>query len=447
MEDVVRYIKPFGRFLYLVYPNETSFEKLHEVPDYTSEAIPAFIILVIIEQLVLWLQGKSVFRISDGISSMSSGTFMEITKIMVLALEVTLYTWTFERYHIMELPWNSAWTWWIAFIGSDFCYYWIHRMSHEVNIMWAAHQVHHSSEDYNLTTALRQSIFQQYFAASFYLPMALFVPPSVFLVHLQLNTLFQFYIHTCAIGKMGFLDYIINTPSNHRVHHGRNRYCIDKNYAGVLMIWDIMFGTYVPEGDDIAYGLVHPLNSFEPLYVQFCHFIYIWKTFWAMEGIGNKLSVLFKGPGWTPGSSRLGNIEDIPDISAPQPKYDPKHSMWCNIYLLGHFVTLILLYQQFAVNHHTFNFMVSSMFTGFVLLSLVSFGAILDHLSFAPLVEVARCAFMVALRHRFITPVLTSLALPVYIHQGLAFMFLVSCAFWVIQCALVIKPVLSLIHI
>ena len=140
----------------------------------------------------------------------------------------------------------------------------------EVNLFWATHQTHHSAEDYNLSTALRQGVLQSYCSWIFYLPLALFVPPSIFLIHSQMNLLYQFWIHTDVISNLGPFEYILNTPSHHRVHHGRNPYCIDKNYAGVLIIWDRIFGTFAPERDNepIAYGLIHPINTFDPLDTQ-----------------------------------------------------------------------------------------------------------------------------------------------------------------------------------
>ncbi|XP_077866610.1 alkylglycerol monooxygenase-like [Saccoglossus kowalevskii] len=146
----------------------------------------------------------------------------------------------------------------------------------EVNFMWAAHQVHHSSEDYNLGTAIRQSIFQRHTAWIFYLPMALFVSPPTAYVHIQFVTLYQFWIHTEFVGSLGPVEYILNTPSHHRVHHGRNPYCIDKNYGGTLIIWDRLFGTFAPERERVVYGLVHPIASWNPFYIQFCHLMHMW---------------------------------------------------------------------------------------------------------------------------------------------------------------------------
>jgi alkylglycerol monooxygenase len=140
----------------------------------------------------------------------------------------------------------------------------------EVNLFWSTHQAHHSAESYNLSTALRQGVLQNYFSWMFYLPLALIIPPQIFLIHSQMNLLYQFWIHTDIISNLGPFEYILNTPSHHRVHHGRNPYCIDKNYGGVLIIWDRLFGTFAAEreNEEIAYGLIHPINTFDPLDTQ-----------------------------------------------------------------------------------------------------------------------------------------------------------------------------------
>ncbi|OCT74048.1 hypothetical protein XELAEV_18033011mg, partial [Xenopus laevis] len=179
-----------------------------------------------------------------------------------------------------------------------------------VNIIWSGHQTHHSSKDYNLTTALRQSFIQKYFSWRlfehlygyyivklfsfwmFYWPMAFCIPPSVFAVHIQFTLLYQFLIHT----------------------EGRNPYCIDSNYGGTLIIWDRIFGTFVPEKEKVLYGPTHPINTFEPFQVQIQHCAHIWSTFWATPGFSNKLSVIFKGPGRGPGKPRLGLPEEIPKV-------------------------------------------------------------------------------------------------------------------------------------
>lgn len=217
------------------------------------------------------------------------------------------------------------------------------RAIHEINIFWAAHQVHHSSEDYNLSTALRQSIFQQFISWFFFLPMAFFVPPPIALVHAEFNTLFQFWIHTEVVKNIGPLEYVINTASHHRVHHGSNRYCLDKNYAGVLIVWDRLFGTFAEErkNEKIVYGLVDQPQFFNPIKHQFFYFYKVFEKASAMNNWVDKVSTFVKGPGWFPGTERLGDSNGIP--KAPYREiYDPKVPYWANVYVIVHFIIVLI---------------------------------------------------------------------------------------------------------
>ncbi|KAG8200882.1 hypothetical protein JTE90_015786 [Oedothorax gibbosus] len=337
-----------GYLFYVVSPNRTSFETIEEVPDYTVQVIPYFLALLAVEQLYLKFKKKRTMRVNDAIGSVSQGVLSEISRIILQSWKLAAYIYIYTHWRVIDLPWNSLWTWFICFVGVDFLYYWAHRASHEINFLWACHQVHHSSEDYNLSTALRQSVLQSYFLSVFNLPLAFAIPPSAYLVHNTFNLLYQFWIHTEAIQTIGPLEYILNTASHHRVHHGRNRYCIDKNYAGTLIIWDRLFGTFEPENEEVVYGLTHPINTFEPIYIQMCHFMHIWRTFWATEGFGNKLSVIFKGPGWYPGMPWHGSIEDVPEVKAPITRYDPPLPLWCKLYVLWHFTLLVFGYVEMA---------------------------------------------------------------------------------------------------
>ncbi|GAB6018612.1 hypothetical protein CHUAL_000297 [Chamberlinius hualienensis] len=259
----------------------------------------------------------------------------------------------------------------------------------KINIMWAAHQVHHSSEDYNLGTALRQSALQHCTSWLFYLPLAPFIPPQMFIAHLQFNTLYQFWIHAAVVGKLGPLEWILNTPSHHRVHHGRNRYCIDKNYAGTLIIWDRIFGTFEPENEEVVFGLTHTLESFDPIYVQLCHLLYIKDLLKNSKTWSERFFILFKGPGWGEGKPRLGLIEDIPDVHAPVEKYHPKVSPWSNGYMYVHFILTTLCFQELNIRINTFSCFAVAAFVVYILLGLTAIGATFDNKSHAAYLHVA----------------------------------------------------------
>ncbi|NWI17153.1 ALKMO monooxygenase, partial [Crypturellus soui] len=273
----------------------------------------------------------------------------------------------------------------------------------EVNLLWAAHQIHHSSEDYNLFTALRQSLLQRYTSWIFNLPMALFIPPSVFAVHLQFNLLYQFWIHTEVITSLGPLEFILNTPSHHRVHHGRNPYCIDKNYGGTLIIWDRIFGTFEAEDAKVVYGLTHPVNTFEPILLQFRPLAHIWNTFWATPGFCNKLSVLFKGPGWGPGKPRLGLPEEIPVITGKEVPYNPSVPAYLNCYAVIHFAVIVDLYIDLLATVTMLSQGTVLLRIGVMILSLTSFGLLMEnrqdikHMPKAGILEFIRCSIFLCL--------------------------------------------------
>ncbi|CAK8682392.1 unnamed protein product [Clavelina lepadiformis] len=291
-----------------------------DVSTFSSEsAVPAFFSLIFLELILCLLRGRRTLRVNDTITSLNAGVASRLIRLVSKrSIELVLYINVYDRFRLFDLPWDSNYTWILSFIGMDFAYYWFHRLAHEVNNFWISHHTHHSSEDYNLATALRHSSLQGFVSMFIYLPNALFIPPSVHLVHSQVNILFQFWIHTELIDNLGPLEYILNTPSHHRVHHGRKPYCIDKNYAGALIIWDCMFGTFAAERkeEDLAYGLVHPLNSFDPIYVQLGSLQSLCVRFWNMEGFWNKISVLVKGPAWSPGKPRCGDFNDLPQVNS-----------------------------------------------------------------------------------------------------------------------------------
>ncbi|XP_052068692.1 alkylglycerol monooxygenase-like [Mytilus californianus] len=379
------------RLFYAVTPNETSFSDVKDVPAYTDESGPFFFVLIFLELAISAYKKDGKYRLGDSITSISAGVISRFPLLFVKAISLVAYMWVHEHFKIFQLPWNSQWTWWLCFLGVDLGYYWFHRLAHKVNFMWAAHQVHHSSEDYNLATALRQSVLQSYTSWVFYLPLALFIPPQIFIVHQELNILYQFWIHTQYIKSLGPLEYILNTPSHHRVHHGRNRYCIDKNYAGTLIIWDRLFGTFEAENEEVVYGLTHPLNTFDPNYVQFCHAKYTFRRFLDTKGIKNKLGVLFCGPGWDQGKPRTGLIEDIPNVKAPHPKYDPKHSLIVNIYAAVHFTVLLIMNLELVTQKGGLSqalIICLLLYFGF---SLTCFGKIFDNAPGAVYCEITRC--------------------------------------------------------
>jgi hypothetical protein len=206
--------------------------------------------------------------------------------------------------------------WIVAIIAVDFIYYWWHRWSHEVNFMWAAHVVHHSSEDYNLAVALRQSIFTAWTGWPMFATLAFVgVPPIVYATVHSFNTLYQFWIHTQLIGKLGPFENWINTPSLHRVHHAINPGYLDKNYGGTFMIWDRLFGTYEPETEPCVYGIVKPLGSFDLFWIQVHYYVECARVSWEAPLFADKLKVWLAPPTW---SARGLPQKPPPPVVTPQ---------------------------------------------------------------------------------------------------------------------------------
>ncbi|XP_046333271.1 alkylglycerol monooxygenase-like [Haliotis rufescens] len=379
------------RMFYFVTPNETSFEKAEDVPQYIKESAPFFLGFIAVEFIVMLLRGDGKRSLNDGLTSVGAGMFSRLPLLLFRSLHIAAYIWVHENFPLHVLPWDSPYTWWLCFLGMDLGYYWFHRLAHEVNFMWAAHQVHHSSEYYNFTTALRQSVLQGYTSWVFYLPMAPFIPPSIFILHHELNILYQFWIHTEYVRSLGPLEYVLNTPSHHRVHHGRNRYCIDKNYAGTLIIWDRLFGTFEPEAEEVVYGLTHPLNTFDQFWVQFGFLKYMIERFNEMKGPANKLCTLFFGPGWAPGKPRTGELSDIPDVHAPEKQYNPQVQLWLKVYVVVHFFLTFLGYQLLFDSKQMFCQSYLLMFIMFLGYSLTTYGRLFDRSNLGIIMEVCRC--------------------------------------------------------
>ncbi|XP_037066396.1 alkylglycerol monooxygenase isoform X2 [Peromyscus leucopus] len=411
-QDNVSVSQGVRMMFYLMKPSETAFPTVEEVPDYVKKATPFFISLILLELATSWiLKGKPPGRLDDILTSMSAGVVSRLPSLFFRSLEVTSYIYIWENYRLVDLPWDSPWTWYLTFLGVDFGYYWFHRMAHEINIIWAAHQAHHSSEDYNLSTALRQSVLQQYSSWIFYSPLALFIPPPVFAVHIQFNLLYQFWIHTEVVRSLGPLELILNTPSHHRVHHGRNRYCIDKNYAGTLIIWDRMFGTFEAENEPVVYGLTHPIDTFEPFKVQFHHLLYIWNTFWATPGFFHKFSVLFKGPGWSPGKPRLGLSEEIPEVTGQEVPLSSAASQLLKMYTVLQFAVMLAFYEETFANAEVLSQVTLLLRVCSIILTLTSIGLLLDQSPQAAVVETLRCLMFLTL-HRLghLKPLVPSLS-------------------------------------
>ena len=228
-------------------------------------AIPVFMASIVIEAFVARRRAPDAYDLPDALTSLHFGILSQVWGAFTRVIGFGVYVLAFEHLRVTTLPADRVWVWLSALLFYDFCYYWAHRAGHEINLFWASHQVHHSSEYYNLTTALRQTATGGFTSWPFYIVMAVAgVPPVVFVTVGLIDLLYQYWVHTEFVGKLGWLDRVFVTPSNHRVHHGQNDYCIDRNYGGILVVWDRLFGTFTEErdGEKIVYGVRKPLASY-----------------------------------------------------------------------------------------------------------------------------------------------------------------------------------------
>ncbi len=306
-------------------------------------SIPLFFILIGIELVAAHVLERKVYRFADSFADLSCGIVEQLLGVLVKASLFAAYVGLYERARLFNLPADSGLVFAACFLGVDFLYYWFHRTSHERGALWAAHSVHHQSEEYNLSVALRQGAFQSFFSWVFYLPLAVVgFAPATFITCSALNTLYQFWIHTRLIGTLGPIEWVFNTPSHHRVHHGRNPRYIDRNHAGVFIIWDRLFGTFVPETDEPVYGVVKPLQSTNPIWANLAGWADLWAVARRVRGLPGRLRPLVAPPGWRP--EELGGPLLPPEVSRPadEPKA-PATPRGLGAYVFVHFGLMLLL--------------------------------------------------------------------------------------------------------
>lgn len=304
-------------------------------------AIPAFLVLMLIEFAYGWYKGEITFRNLDMLSSLSSGSTMVTKDMMGLTVVILSYGWLVEHLALTHIE-SGFWTYFIAFMALDFSGYWTHRIAHQYNVFWNNHIIHHSSEEFNLACALRQSISVFFRIFTFLLlPAALLgVPPKVIAIVAPLHLFAQFWYHTRHIGRLGWLENIIVTPSHHRVHHAINPQYIDRNYGQIFIFWDKLFGTFQRELDEVppVYGITRPVRTWNPLKINFLHVRQLILDAWHTRSLRDRLRIWFMPTGWRPEdvqvSHPLSKIEDVYAYS----KYDTPAStafhVWCWVQLI-----------------------------------------------------------------------------------------------------------------
>lgn len=273
------------------------------MPNIIHYAIPGFILLMIVESTVSAIQDTQLYEIKDTAASLAMGVGNVFIKLFLKVPIFSVYFWVYE-YRIFEI--GSGWVIWIAlFFLEDLTYYIFHRMSHECRFFWASHVNHHSSQKYNLSTALRQTWTGTMtgFVFWLWLPLAGFHPFMVATMQ-AVSLLYQFWIHTETIDKLGFLEWFLNTPSHHRVHHGSDVKYLDRNHAGILIIWDKLFGSFQKEEESVTYGLTQNINTYNPVKIAMHEWQAIWRDLINPNPLSVRLGYIFKPPGWSHDGSR-----------------------------------------------------------------------------------------------------------------------------------------------
>jgi sterol desaturase/sphingolipid hydroxylase (fatty acid hydroxylase superfamily) len=293
-----------------------------------------FLLAIALEFAVGRARGRNTYRLADALSSLGLGVMSQVTGVFGTLFSVAMYLLVFEHVALFELSATSPWVWFGALLAYDFCYYWLHRGGHRIAALWAAHVVHHQSEDYNLSTALRQTSTGFLFGWIFYLPLALAgVPPLVFGTVALIDLLYQFWVHTQQVGKLGWFDRWFCSPSNHRVHHAVNHRYVDKNYGGILIVWDRLFGSFTEEDDaePCVYGTRAPLRSWNPVWANLQVYRDLVFDSWRARRWSDKLRVWLKPPGWRPADVAARWPKPAFDMRAVQ-RFDPPVSRsagWC----------------------------------------------------------------------------------------------------------------------
>lgn len=382
--------------------------------DVVQASIPLFFALIALELVVARIRGRRLYRLNDSIADLSLGTVSQLVGIFVALGTIAVYGWIQNNWSIQTLFDAPSWiertpfpgragfpgvgldgvallAWSAVFLIDDLAYYWLHRLSHEVNVLWAGHVVHHSSEEYNLTVALRQSSLHGLFGWVFYMPLAfLGIPVVMWVVCHGLNLIYQFWIHTRGIGRLPApLEAVLNTPSHHRVHHGVNPQYQDRNYAGVLIVWDRLFGTFEPEVEEPVYGITKPLASWNPVWANLHVFVDIVRNLRDTPGWRDRLRLMFGRPGWKPAALGPGD-EPRPVSPETYRKFDPPTPAPLVRYAAAHFV--VALAAGIPLLNAAGSLPAGQLAAGafYLILTLSIVGAIFEVRAWAAVAEVAR---------------------------------------------------------
>jgi len=363
--------------------------------DLILAAIPFFFLLIFIELAYGVVRGRNTYRLNDSINSISMGSLSRLQGLVILGFSGTVYEIIVARYQLAQLPDQALWVWVSCFLLYDFAYYWKHRLGHEVALFWGSHVAHHQSEDFNLSTALRQTSID-FYGFLFYLPFFfLGFPAEILFTVVSLNLIYQFWVHTEHVPKLGPFEWIFVSPSNHRVHHGRNKIYVDKNYGGVFILWDRIFGSFQEElaEEPVAFGLRKPLNSWNPVWANVHVYWRLILDFYAMPGALNKLKLLVKPPGWRADAQQSHCKLEGKSVDLTQ-KFDPAISRFSLIYTAIQFTLTVALSLAVLLSAGSVNYLLLSTVVTYLFFSFFVHGTSLEGREFALTLEIIRLVFL-----------------------------------------------------
>jgi sterol desaturase/sphingolipid hydroxylase (fatty acid hydroxylase superfamily) len=351
-----------------------------------SYAIPGFLLLILLEALIAPFRGMQVNYGMDTISSLSSGMTNTLKSLLGLSVVIISYDWLVSHLALFEI--KATWlVYLLGFIGIDFAAYWAHRWNHEINLFWNRHIVHHSSEEFNLACALRQSIsdvFGVYFFL--YVPLALIgIPVQVVALLAPIHLFAQFWYHTRLIDRMGILEHILVTPAHHRVHHAINPQYLDKNYAAIFILWDKWFGTFQEELAEVppVYGTKRPAGTWNPILINFMHFWLLVQDAWHTRNWWDKLRLWFMPTGWRPADVQEKYPVQIIEDPYRQQKYRPESSPFLQYWSWAQLIINFLLMYHLLISVGDLSFGLLLLYAGFLTLSIFAYTTLMDRHRFA----------------------------------------------------------------
>tara|TARA_X000001036_G_scaffold278378_1_gene258590 strand:- start:1227 stop:2438 length:1212 start_codon:yes stop_codon:yes gene_type:complete len=393
--------------------------------DYITYAVPFFLIALLIELAYGIAINKNTYRLNDSISNLFMGTLRTSNKLIIIGAAGYVFYLAETHFALWRMDASSPFTWIFAFIIYDFFYYWFHRISHERQIFWASHVAHHQSEDYNLSTALRQTGTGAFVSWIFYIPMFLIgIPSYVFISVASLNLIYQFWVHSEHIPKLGWFENYFVTASNHRVHHAQNEQYIDKNYGGVFIIWDRIFGTHKIEDENEAciYGIRGTLNTFNPIWANLHIYVKIIKEIWSSKDWKDKLYAPFARTGWIPKSLPY-QIEKDNFNALNFKKFNPIISRHHKIYALFQYLFITYIFLAFIQSGYL------NYFQLWITISMMAFTMYCTSLWFdgkeGIKIELIRLTLCVSIGiYAYLQISLTSIAISVIIYSTINLLFL-----------------------